>query len=228
VLRNTLLTAIVAGLVAALAMSVLQSLWLTPLILQAESYEEAAAVAPAEHHHDATAWKPEDGWSRRLFTFAATAAMAIGYALLLTAVYLGWRQPRNAAFGLLYGLAGFAIFFAAPGLGLAPELPGTASADIVSRQLWWIGTALATAAGIALIVVQPRWWLRVVGLAVLVAPHLVAAPRPAVEGSAAPAALQSQFVIATSVCSAIFWLILGWSSALAYQKLLPDETPVAT
>jgi cobalt transporter subunit CbtA len=227
VFREMILSAVVAGLIAALAMTLVQSVWVSPLILRAEVYEDAAEAvshqheggASAEHPHDEDAWKPQDGWSRRLFTFAATTLMGIGYAFLLTAVYIWWRHPRNAAHGLLYGLVGFVIFFVAPGLGLSPELPGTAAAELATRQHWWLGTALATAAGFALIFVQRRWWLRAVGVALLILPHLIAAPQPAVEASLAPAALQSQFVVATTVCSAIFWLVLGVSSTLAYQKI---------
>ena len=225
--RELILTAVVAGLAAALVMTAVQSIWVTPLILQAETYEDAAEAAPSpthgaatvEHHHDADAWKPQDGWPRMLFTFAATTLMGIGYAFLLITVYVWWRRPANAAYGLLYGLAGFLVFFAAPGLGLSPELPGTAAAALASRQYWWVGTATATAAGLALLLMQSRWWLRAVGVALLIVPHLIAAPQPAVEGALAPAALQSHFVVATTVCSILFWLSLGWSSALAYQKI---------
>jgi len=182
------LTAVVAGLAAAVVMTAVQSIWVTPLILQAETYEDAAEVAPApthaaaatEHHHHADAWKPQNGWPRMLFTFTATTLMGIGYAFLLIAVYVWWRHPRNAAYGLLYGLAGFLVFFAAPGLGLSPELPGTAAAALASRQYWWVGTAIATAAGLALIFMQSRWWLRAVGVALLIVPHLIAAPQPGV------------------------------------------------
>jgi cobalt transporter subunit CbtA len=75
----------------------------------------------------------------------------IGFALLLVVVselaggIANWRQ------GAFWGLAGFAVFTLAPGLGLPPELPAMPAADLVSRQVWWIGTVLATAAGLALI-----------------------------------------------------------------------------
>lgn len=230
------LTAVVAGLGAALIMTAVQAIWVTPLILKAEVYEDAAeATAPAhhatptaEHHHDDEDWKPQDGWPRVLFTFAATTLMGIGYAFLLTSIYIWWRHPANAAYGLLYGLAGFLVFFAAPGLGLSPELPGTAAAALASRQYWWVGTALATAAGLALLFMQSRWWLRAVGVALLIVPHLIAAPQPAVEGALAPAALQSQFVIATTVCSILFWLTLGWSSAWAYQKIFLPKAQLSS
>jgi cobalt transporter subunit CbtA len=221
VFRDILLSAVVAGLVAAFAMTLVQSTWVSPLILQAEVYEDAAdhASARSEHHHDASAWKPEDVWSRRLFAFAANVLMGVGYAFLLIAVYIFWRHPPNAAFGLLYGVVGFVAFFVSPGLGLPPELPGTATAELASRQYWWVATVIATAVGFALIFAQPHWRLRAVGVAILILPHLIAAPHAAVERTLAPPELQSQFRVATTVCNGIFWLTLGWSSAFFYQKL---------
>ena len=47
-------TAGFAGLLAAIVLTLLQSLWVTPLILQAEGFEVAEPAA-IEHSHDATA-----------------------------------------------------------------------------------------------------------------------------------------------------------------------------
>lgn len=237
--RQTLLAAGAAGLCAALVLTLLQALWITPLILRAETYEDGpAAVEPhahdvdahehaeagAQHHHDA-AWKPENGAERTLFTLAANIVMGVGYGLLLSGVYLLWRRPTGAAQGLLYGLAGFAVFFVAPGLGLPPELPGTAAAELGARQQWWIGTVAASAAGLALLIPARPWWLRLAGLALLLIPHGIGAPQPAAESSLAPAALQTEFRIATAVGNAVFWLLLGALSALALQKLARTAGP---
>jgi cobalt transporter subunit CbtA len=229
VVRETVLAAIVAGLIAALVFTVVQSIWVTPLILQGETYEEAAEASAGHHesespnsahHHDADAWKPQDGWQRTLFTFAANLLMGVGYSFVLVALYLLWREPRSTLAGALYGLAGFLVFFAAPGLGLPPELPGTAAAELTSRQQWWAMTAVATAAGLFLFCSQPRWWMRVLALGIIVAPHLIPAPHPAVESSLAPAELQSRFRLATTVCNAIFWLSLGVASGGAFRRLV--------
>jgi cobalt transporter subunit CbtA len=229
VVRETVLAAIVAGLIAALIFTLVQSVWVTPLILQGETYEDAAEAAAghhesespnAAHHHDADEWKPQDGWQRTLFTFAANLLMGVGYSFVLIALYLLWREPRSALEGAVYGLAGFLVFFAAPGLGLPPELPGTAAAELASRQQWWVMTAAATAVGLIVLCSQTRWWLRVLAIGVIVVPHLIAAPHPAVESSLAPAELQSRFRIATTVCNAVFWLSLGLASGGAFRKLV--------
>jgi cobalt transporter subunit CbtA len=230
VVRETVLAALIAGLIAALVFTAVQSLWLTPLILQGETYEDAAEAAAAahpqsessttEHHHDADAWKPSDGWERTLFTFGANLLMGVGYSFVLVAMYLLWLGPRNVLGGAAYGFAGFLVFFVAPGLGLPPELPGTAAAELTIRQQWWAMTAIATAGGLILFFSQPRWWMRLLAVAIIVAPHFVPAPQPAVESSLAPADLQSQFRLATTVCNGIFWLALGLASGIAFRKLV--------
>ena len=113
----------------------------------------------------------------------------------------------------------FMVFFAAPGLGLPPELPGTAAAELSSRQEWWLMTVVATGGGLLLLFSQRKWGFRVLAVAILIAPHLIPAPQPAVEGSLAPADLQSQFRLATTLCNAAFWLSLGVASSVAFQKI---------
>ena len=67
-------TAGFTGLLAALLLTLLQSFWVAPLILQAETFENAPvaevahahAAGAAAHTHDAEAWEPENGWQRVL------------------------------------------------------------------------------------------------------------------------------------------------------------------
>ncbi|BCJ06992.1 MULTISPECIES: CbtA family protein [unclassified Pseudomonas] len=220
-------TAGFSGLLAALLLTLLQSFWVAPLILQAETYESTApvaeqhehgdAAAPHEHEHSAEAWAPEDGWQRVLSTTGGNLVVAVGFALILVALY-SLREPNRVATGALWGLAGFAVFCLAPTLGLPPELPGTAAADLGQRQTWWIGTAAATAAGLALLVFARHWLFKVLGVALLVIPHLIGAPQPAVHESLAPEALETQFKIASWLTNAAFWLALGLLSAWLYRR----------
>ncbi len=101
-------------------MTVLQSFSTVPLILQAETYENAApahqhdtgaapatgeTVAAPAHEHDADAWAPADGFERYAFTTLASVVSAVGFALVLVAAseFAGgigsWRS------GALWGLA---------------------------------------------------------------------------------------------------------------------------
>ncbi|MFL1504858.1 CbtA family protein [Pseudomonas sp. O64] len=220
-------TAGFTGLLAALLLTLLQSFWVAPLILQAETFENAPAAAEvmphehaqgaAAHTHDAEAWEPENGWQRVLSTTGGNLVVAVGFALMLAGLYT-LRAPTRTAQGLLWGLAGYATFVLAPTLGLPPELPGTAAADLAQRQVWWIGTAASTATGIALLVFGRNWLLKVLGVAILAVPHVIGAPQPEVHSMLAPEALEAQFKIASQLTNVAFWLALGLISAWLFRR----------
>ncbi|WP_432754194.1 CbtA family protein [Pseudomonas sp. WMBT8] len=223
-------TAGFTGLLAALLLTLLQSFWVAPLILQAETFENAPAATEVHEHapgatahsHDAEAWEPENGWQRVLSTTGGNLVVAVGFALMLAGLYT-LRAPTRTAQGLLWGLAGYATFVLAPTLGLPPELPGTAAADLAQRQIWWIGTAASTAAGIALIVFGRNWLLKILGVAILAVPHVVGAPQPEVHSMLAPEALEAQFKIASQLTNVAFWLALGLISAWLFRRNRDDQ-----
>jgi cobalt transporter subunit CbtA len=222
VFRNAVFLAAIAGLFAGIVMTGLQTVFTVPLILEAETYEAAAEAAhdhgdhahePSEaaggHHHDEDAWAPEDGAERTFYTALANIVTGIGFGLLLVAVseFAGgigsWRQ------GLFWGLAGFASFTLAPGLGLPPAWPAVPAAELFARQVWWIGTVIATAGGIALIAFGRSAVFAGLGVALIVAPHLVGAPQPETYETPVPADLHHRFVVAVTVTNLLFWVLLG-------------------
>ncbi|HWK49724.1 MAG TPA: CbtA family protein [Steroidobacter sp.] len=232
-LRDTLLAAALSGLFAALMLTLVQAVWVTPLIQEAETYESVGNTHPQgveshEHEHDhgdAEEWEPADGWQRTSFTLAANLVMGLGYGLLLMGVYSLWRQPGGLWSGVAFGVAGFIVFFVAPSLGLPPELPGTVAAPVQERQLWWAMTALLTGGALLLLFSSPFSWLKAVtAVAMLVTPHVfVAAPTPEVHAALAPEFLQHRFQMATTVANAVFWLLLGAASSLAFHKLMSSH-----
>ncbi|MFJ4604419.1 CbtA family protein [Pseudomonas atacamensis] len=218
-------TAGFTGLLAALLLTLLQSFWVSPLILQAETFEKSEPVAQvhehaastAAHSHDGEAWEPEDGWQRVVSTTGGNLVVAVGFALMLAGLYT-LRAPTKTSQGLLWGLAGYATFVLAPTLGLPPELPGTAAADLASRQIWWIGTAASTAVGLALIAFSRHWLMKLLGVAILAVPHVIGAPQPQVHSMLAPEALETQFKIASQLTNVAFWLALGLISAWLFRR----------
>ncbi|VEF10755.1 cobalt transporter subunit CbtA [Pseudomonas fluorescens] len=218
-------TAGFSGLLAALLLTLLQSFWVSPLILQAETYEQAEPVAAvhehaagtAAHTHDGDAWEPENGWQRVVSTTGGNLVVAVGFALMLAGLYT-LRAPTRTAQGLLWGLAGYATFVLAPTFGLPPELPGTAAADLASRQMWWIGTAASTAVGLSLIAFGRHWLMKILGVAILAVPHIIGAPQPQVHSMLAPEALETQFKIASQLTNVVFWLALGLISAWLFRR----------
>lgn len=203
--------AVLAGFAAGLGMSALQQWKVAPLIHLAETYEASAPAHEADGYtHDAQPWAPADGLERAAYTVLADVLAAIGFALLLAALSVLSGIEITAANGALWGIGGFLAFQLAPAVGLPPELPGMAAAELGARQLWWWGTALSTGAGL-LAVAKLR---NSIGIAVAVlltlAPQIVGAPQLAVEhGSALPAELASAYAAAALAVGAAFWLVMG-------------------
>ena len=110
---------------------------------------------------------------------------------------------------MLWGAAGYLVFFVAPALGLPPELPGTEAAPLRDRQIWWTVAVVLSAAGLGLAAFAKNIALRVLGLALIAAPHIVGAPVPAIHGGTAPPDLASAFMRAAYLANAAFWLALG-------------------
>ena len=208
-LTRVVFAALVAGLLAGVFATAAQSVLVVPLILQAETYEEAAAHSHGEVAHEAEAWAPRDGWQRTFFTLISNMVVGAAFSLLLTAAILLSNSAISLQSGLAWGAGGFAVFVLAPNFGLPPELPGMPAADLVNRQVWWFDTVVLTAGGLLIFAFRRSIPWMLAGLALVVAPHVYGAPRPPMEETKVPAALAADFVIATVVTSALFWLVLG-------------------
>ena len=240
--RHIVLSAVVAGLITGLVVTLVQVFTTVPLIAKAEVYEKAAEAqpsaesvqaAPADVHHDhaahdhgagdhhgASTWEPKDGFERTFYTGVATVLAAIGYALLLGACFsqmqsVGWLT------GLGLGLAGFIVFQLAPAIGLPPEPPGAPVAELMPRQLWWFGTVVATALALG------AWfyarnhskliWIPV-GVLLLLLPHLIGAPQSTEGQTVVPQELARNFAIAALLTAAVFWLVLGGIEGYLFGK----------
>ena len=219
------ISALWTGLWAGLLLTAVQSIQVIPTLLQAEVYEEQATAhthfnnaATEPHQHEAEAWQPQNGWERTAYTAVANISLAVGFALLLGAASNlrdGISHWRN---GLLWGLAGYAVFFVAPSLGLPPEVPGTEAAELNDRQIWWLMTVFDTAFGLWLIAFSKTKQNKLLGAVLLLSPHLIGAPQPEVHSSAAPAELAHTFIMATTLTNAVFWLALGGLMGLFSSK----------
>lgn len=216
--RRVVFAAACAGLLTGVLVTVAHQSSTVPIILRAEAYEEAAdaahaashaAAGEAAHERGEHGWTPGDGLERTGYTALADILTSIGYALLLAAGFALLGRDVSVRTGLWWGLAGFAAFTLAPGLGLPPEVPGAEAAPLLARQVWWSATALLTGGGLALLAHGKREVWPVLGLAMIVAPHLWGAPQATEPGGAAPPALAHQFVVAVTVVSLVSWAVLG-------------------
>ena len=198
-------TALLAGFAAGIVLSVVQQVWVTPLILQAETFETAGAEA----HTHGQPWAPEDGVERTLYSVLANVLNGVGFALLLGAAITLSGRAVEWRHGLLWGLAGFVVFGVAPALGLPPDPPGVDAGELVPRQAWWLGTAAATALGLWLLALTKRRSLKALGVLALVAPHVIGAPTVDIHGGPVPAQLVNEFIAASLIATGAFWLVLG-------------------
>lgn len=234
-IARVLSAGLLAGLIAGLLVAAIQHFSTTPLILKAETFEAAkSAIAPhiapgdAGHGHahgdqaghaGDNAWKPQGGLERTAFTTLVTIATASAFALLVLAAMLASGDRIGPLAAAAFGLAGFLAFGLAPAAGLPPELPGAASADLPDRQIWWLGTALATAAGLWLIVRQGGILAVAAGLALILLPHLIGAPHVAEQASKVPAELAARFAALSLVIQALTWIGAASAAGLVWQWL---------
>ena len=213
--RGIVFTALIGGLIAGFVLTAIQTFKVSPLIFQAEVYEQSSPGAASDEHQP---WAPEDGIERWAYTLLFNVLTGIAFALLLTAAFalkggIDWRR------GLLWGLAGYAVFNLAPAFGLPPELPGAQAAELETRQIWWAGTVLATAVGLWLVAFAGQTWMRLAGAMIVALPHVVGAPHLEFVSGSLPAELAAAFVSASLVANLLFWLAIGGVSGYAYRRI---------
>ena len=222
--RSIVFSAALAGLIVGLFTTLVQRAGIVPLIQQAEVYErqaEAAVHQQGDGHadHEAAAWEPAEGWERTAYTAAFNVVEWIGFGLLLNGAAVLFRRPAAWREGLFWGLGGFLVFVIAPGLGLPPELPGVPAAPLMQRQVWWLATVLATAAGLCLLAFRRSPTATVVAIVALMAPHVFGAPMPDHVETNVPDLLSRQFIVAVTMTALPCWALLGGLTGHFYQKI---------
>ena len=218
--NTIILTALLAGGLAGLALGAIQQFTVVPLIIEAEAFETGGDEGEEAAHgaeEEEEAWGPEDGIERTFWTVLNSMLVGVGFGLLLTAAY-ALRRKVTWEYGILWGLAGFTVFNLAPSLGLPPELPGDFAAGLEQRQVWWVLTVAVSAAGLWIAVFQRNGYLKLIGVGLLLLPHVFGAPHPPEHGGLAPDELRNSFIMTTLVTNALFWVLLGILSALFYTR----------
>jgi len=227
------LAALVAGLLAGGVLTVLQNFRLTPLIQAAEVYEktddvkkEAAGQAAGETAAPAcketmpgmkmcpddggTEWEPAPGLERIGLTGVASLLAGGGFAAILAGLSLLLNVPITRANGWVWGLSGYLAVHVATGAGLAPEIPGMPVADLLARQIWWVGTIIATGAAIYCFAIRKEYWALALGVVLLALPHIIGAPVAPEGETSVPPGLAADFAANALACAAVFWLVMGW------------------
>ncbi len=186
-------------------------------------HDEAASEdgATAHDHSHGDAGDEGSALTRNFWTVVFFGLVYVGYAMVLVAGFglaSAYGKVITAREGILWGIAGFAVFQLAPAMGLAPELPGTMAADLGDRQLWWWGTALATALGLASIAYGRGVAALVVGVALLAAPHVIGAPELEGFSGVAPPEVSAAFAARALGVALAVWALMGWVAGHLWSR----------
>ena len=245
--RQIVFYSLLVGILSGFLLTLVQFWQVIPIIQSAERFESKtvlistpehihqAAIDVAEvHEHPVDAWTPAEGIERTGFTFLSNVLSGIGFAILImVAIILSRRSNRTLQLdwrhGLLWGAAGYAIFFLAPSFGVPPGIPGAISAPLETRQLWWLAAVLATATGLAGFAFGKSPW-RWAAPGLLVIPFLIGAPQaptyvPANQSPAVTAELiqlGQEFISATAIANGAFWLVLGLASVWTVKRIVSN------
>jgi len=235
-------SALFAGLIAGLIAVLLQFSLLQSLILEGEEYETGAkshfagvlVVNETEDNSDVTteAVEEEDGEEENLMmryalSFFAQFTVFTGWGLILAAGFAvadRFGHKITVKEGLLWGGGGFVAVHMMPSIGLAPELPGTPAAELELRQLWWVTTVISTTLALALFAYGRSLLFVVIGLLLLVAPHLIGAPMLDEFSGVAPPELSGEYVARSLAISMMAWVVLGLAAGYFWSRDTSTQT----
>ncbi|SPH23791.1 hypothetical protein DEA8626_02862 [Defluviimonas aquaemixtae] len=231
-IQRMLAGGLVAGFAAGLFAALLHFAFIQELILVGEQYETGAIIhfaetgdstashdhAPGEDDEHAHGDSGAEGsaFARNALTVLFTGLIYAAYGLILVAGFAlaeHFGRRVEASHGVLWGIAGFASLQLAPAMGLPPELPGTIAAELIQRQVWWLGTILATGAGLALLAFGRGLLPAVIAGALLAAPHVIGAPHPDQYWGVAPPEVGAEFAARVLGVGLAAWAALGWLAA---------------
>ncbi len=210
ILTSALFAGAAAGLIAAL----LQLVFVQPVLLHAELYETGELVhfggEAISAHPDLPRMFAEP--VRDILSIVFTMLTYTGYALVMVALMMmaeGQGHAITARVGILWGIAGFITVHFAPGLSLAPEVPGVAAADVGARQIWWTATVAAAGVAMWLIAFGGNLISIVIAAALLLAPHLIGAPEPDTFAGTVPTEIGALFAARAFGIGMAAWVLLG-------------------
>ncbi|QFT91762.1 putative cobalt transporter subunit (CbtA) [Roseovarius sp. THAF9] len=208
-----LTSALFAGAAAGLIVALLQLFFVQPVLLHAELYESGELVHfGTDSTVSATPELPGFDAVRDGLSIIFTMLIYSGYAMILVAL-MSLAETRGAAInartGLIWGVAGFVAVHLAPGLTLAPEVPGVAAADVYERQVWWFATVLAAAIAMWLIAFARNWAGWGAAVVLLLAPHVIGAPEPEVFTGPVPTEIGALFASRALGIGLAAWVMLG-------------------
>eukprot|EP00322_Chrysochromulina_rotalis_P028888 CAMPEP_0115847902 /NCGR_PEP_ID=MMETSP0287-20121206/10632_1 /TAXON_ID=412157 /ORGANISM="Chrysochromulina rotalis, Strain UIO044" /LENGTH=324 /DNA_ID=CAMNT_0003301771 /DNA_START=222 /DNA_END=1196 /DNA_ORIENTATION=- len=154
-LAASFLSALVVGSIG----TGIQYIRVVPLILESEAFESTSAddnLSTTKNTTSDDEWAPADGVERGFYTWLSNCLVSFSFSLLLVAICAVDNMRVDFRNGLARGVAGWTIFMALPCMGLSPELPGMAAAELSDRQWWWLYAVCFAVVGFSVALVASR------------------------------------------------------------------------
>ncbi|MGI9352582.1 MAG: CbtA family protein [Rhizobiaceae bacterium] len=214
-------SALFAGAAAGLITSLLQLIFVQPVLLHAELYESGELVHFGGQAVSAIQDVGGFDLMRDGLSIVFTMAVYTGYAfVLLAAVALAEERGHvmTARNGIIWGIAGFVAFHLAPGFSLAPEVPGAAAAHVYARQLWWFPTVAAAAIALWLIAFSGNRIAWAFAVVLLIAPHLIGSPEPDTFTGPVPTEIGALFASRALGIGLVAWVLTGLFAGYFWQR----------
>tara|TARA_R110002074_G_scaffold10912_1_gene40809 strand:+ start:2609 stop:3295 length:687 start_codon:yes stop_codon:yes gene_type:complete len=219
--QKFLITSLFAGAAAGLIAGILQLIFVQPVLLHAELYESGQLVHFGAEAVSAHPDLPGFDVVRDVMSVVFTMLTYTGYTLILVAL-MSIAEERGAQIdgrtGILWGIAGFVTVHFAPGLTLAPEVPGAAAADVGARQVWWWSTVVAAGIAMWLLAFGRNWTMWGVAVILLAAPHLIGAPEPDIFTGPVPTELGALFAARAFGVGLVAWVLVGSFAGYFWQR----------
>ena len=219
--KKIITTALFAGFIVGVVSALLQLIYVQPILLHAELYETGSLTHFGENNSHGAHNNSAFDFQRNGLSILFSALIYSGYALILVSL-IAYASSLNLKIdnvrSILFGVCGFFAVQLAPAFGLPPELPGAAAAELFPRQIWWFFCVLVTILGIWIVSFSQKIPYVLIGIIIILVPHIVGAPEPEFFVGPTPPELASHFASRTLALGAASWVLLGYLSGYFWRK----------
>jgi predicted cobalt transporter CbtA len=230
--RRIVLLAMLSGIFSGFVYSIYQTIFILPVINQAEILESTLSGNESLQTHINEHEIVHTGSTRLVEGFIANALLSFSLGLLLlggmTLHYrylsrkmISWRKS------LCWGISIWIVLYGMPVLaGLLPQLPGTGSKAVADRQLYWLVAAVSGLVFVLLITYghgMQRFFAFIIPVGLLTLTISKSISFPGFSGIATDlqlASLQHQFIPLTALGTFILCICASLISGYCYRRWL--------
>ena len=213
--------ALFAGFIAGVISAAMQIIFLQPILLHAELYEDGTLTHFGNSSVSGSYLNITFDFQRNALSVLFSALIYTGYAFILTSL-LAYASSLNLKIdnirAILFGICGFVTVQLSPAFGLPPELPGVAAAELMPRQIWWFFCVISTGLGFWIIAFGGKLIFIVIGVILLLTPHIIGAPQPLIFVGPTPPELASHFASRALTIGLVTWSSLGFLTGYFWRK----------